>query len=84
MAKSILHRISSEIHKLNGQFKHFGLEGVCIGYTSLERLRKLADNREFVSTYMITLPLLIPFLDITYKQDYLVKRIHGKTNQKDI
>lgn len=55
------------------------MDGVNIGVTSLDRLRKIVENREFVSMYMPTLPLLIPFLNITTNQDYLVKRIHGKS-----
>lgn len=81
IAKSILHRLSSEIHKINSQFSQFGLESVTIGGTSVDRLRKLTENRDFTSMYMTTLPLLIPFLDTNINQEYLVKRIHGKDGE---
>lgn len=78
IAKSILHRLSSEINKINCQLSQFGLENALIGVASIDRLRKLMENREFISKYLTTLPLLIPFLDANVNQEYLVKRIHGE------
>lgn len=56
-------------------FRQRGLSDIKIGAVGLERLRKMAENQQFVQSYAPMLPLLMPFLDTFNNQEYLVQRI---------
>lgn len=53
--------------------KH-GLTDIQIGKVGLDRLRKTAQTA-LVLQFIPTLPTLVPFLELTPNQEYLVKRI---------
>uniref|UniRef100_A0A182N9A0 Transmembrane protein 209 n=1 Tax=Anopheles dirus TaxID=7168 RepID=A0A182N9A0_9DIPT len=72
---TILQRIEEEINIADRAFKSRGFADIQIGSIGLERLKKTAENQQLVSLYIPRLPLLIPFLEISANQEYLVQRI---------
>uniref|UniRef100_A0A182MN13 Transmembrane protein 209 n=1 Tax=Anopheles culicifacies TaxID=139723 RepID=A0A182MN13_9DIPT len=72
---TILQRIGEEINIVDQAFKSRGFADIQIGSIGLERLKKTAENQQLVSLYIPRLPLLIPFLEMSTNQEYLVQRI---------
>ncbi|XP_049290398.1 transmembrane protein 209 [Anopheles funestus] len=72
---TILQRIEEEIHIVDQAFKSRGFADIQIGSIGLERLKKTAENQQLVSLYIPRLPLLIPFLEMSTNQEYMVQRI---------
>uniref|UniRef100_A0A182Y2C3 Uncharacterized protein n=1 Tax=Anopheles stephensi TaxID=30069 RepID=A0A182Y2C3_ANOST len=72
---TILQRIEEEINAVDQAFKSRGFADIQIGSIGLERLKKTAENQQLVTLYIPRLPLLIPFLEMTTNQEYLVQRI---------
>ena len=72
---TILQRIEEEINIADQAFKSRGFADIQIGNIGLERLKKTAENQQLVSLYIPRLPLLIPFLEMSTNQEYLVQRI---------
>ncbi|XP_022215445.1 transmembrane protein 209 [Drosophila obscura] len=75
ISTTILQRLVKEINHVDEMFRQRGLNDLKIGAVSLERLRKTADNQQFVQTCAPILPMLLPFLDTFSNQEYLVQRI---------
>ncbi|ALC44961.1 CG6479 [Drosophila busckii] len=75
ISSTILQRLVKQIAQLDEVFRQRGLSDLKIGAVGLERLRKLAENQQFVQSCAPTLPLLLPFLDTFSNQEYLVQRI---------
>lgn len=75
MSITILHRLESEIKKIDSAFKNRGFSDMQIGSVGLERLKKTVDNQQFVTHYVPMLPLIVPFLEISTNQEYVVQRI---------
>lgn len=71
---TVVARVSTEMSKIDGLFKAKGLGDLQIGHVGLERLKKTAENH-LVTRNIPTLPLMIPFLELTPNQEYLVNRI---------
>ncbi|XP_058055014.1 transmembrane protein 209 [Anopheles bellator] len=72
---TILQRIEEEVNLADQAFKSRGFADIQIGAIGLERLKKTAENQQLVSLYIPRLPLLIPFLEMSTNQEYLVQRI---------
>uniref|UniRef100_U5EWW8 Putative cytochrome n=1 Tax=Corethrella appendiculata TaxID=1370023 RepID=U5EWW8_9DIPT len=72
---TILQRLVNEISSIDQSFKSRGFSEIQIGSIGLERLKKTAENQQLVSSCTPTLPLLLPFLELTTNQEYLVQRI---------
>lgn len=72
---TILQRIEEEISIADQAFKSRGFTDIQVGSIGLERLKKTAENQQLVSLYIPRLPLLIPFLEMSTNQEYLVQRI---------
>ncbi|XP_055378828.1 transmembrane protein 209 isoform X2 [Condylostylus longicornis] len=72
---TILQRLVDEIKKTDSALKAHGLADMKIGAVGLERLKKTAENQQFVNLHVPMLPLIVPFLDMTTNQEYLVQRI---------
>lgn len=64
-----------EINYVDDVFRQRALIDIKIGSVSVERLRKTAENQQFVQTCAPMLPMLLPFLDTFSNQEYLVQRI---------
>lgn len=72
---TVLQRIEEEITIADQAFKSRGFADIQIGSIGLERLKKTAENQQLVSLYIPRLPLMIPFLEMSTNQEYLVQRI---------
>ncbi|XP_055605451.1 transmembrane protein 209 isoform X2 [Uranotaenia lowii] len=72
---TILQRIVSEMNSIDQSFKTRGFSDIQLGHVGLERLKKTAENQQLVTLYIPRLPLLIPFLEMSTNQEYLVQRI---------
>ncbi|KAH8398818.1 hypothetical protein KR222_007962 [Zaprionus bogoriensis] len=75
ISTTILQRLVKQIDHMDDIFRQRGLGDIKIGAVGLERLRKMAENQQFVQSYAPMLPLLMPFLDTFNNQEYLVQRI---------
>ncbi|KAH8380194.1 hypothetical protein KR009_009440, partial [Drosophila setifemur] len=75
ISTTILQRLVKEINFVDDVFRQRGLMDLKIGAVGLERLRKTAENQQFVQTCAPMLPMLLPFLDTFSNQEYLVQRI---------
>uniref|UniRef100_A0A1A9W8C5 Transmembrane protein 209 n=1 Tax=Glossina brevipalpis TaxID=37001 RepID=A0A1A9W8C5_9MUSC len=75
ISATILQRLAKEIQKVDESFKHRGLLDMQIGSIGLERLKKTVENKQFVTLHMPMLPLIVPFLEMSSNQEYLVQRI---------
>ncbi|EDV39734.1 uncharacterized protein Dana_GF24321 [Drosophila ananassae] len=75
ISTTILQRLVKEINFVDDVFRQRGLVDLKIGSVGLERLRKTAENQQFVQTCAPMLPMLLPFLDTFSNQEYLVQRI---------
>uniref|UniRef100_A0A1B0GN24 Uncharacterized protein n=1 Tax=Phlebotomus papatasi TaxID=29031 RepID=A0A1B0GN24_PHLPP len=71
---TILDRLVSQIDSIDKAFRDMGFTDVQVGAVGLERLRKTAEN-QLVLVRVPSLPLVIPFLEMSPNQEYLVHRI---------
>ncbi|CAG5101610.1 Similar to Tmem209: Transmembrane protein 209 (Mus musculus) [Cotesia congregata] len=74
ISKTVVERVMLEIEAVNAALIRHGLSDSQVGHVGLDRLRKLAQAQNIVMG-IPTLPTLVPFLEISNNQDYLVKRI---------
>ncbi|XP_058463473.1 transmembrane protein 209 isoform X1 [Malaya genurostris] len=72
---TILQRIVSEMNSIDNSFRTRGFTDIQLGSVGLERLKKTAENQQLVTLYIPKLPLMIPFLEMSTNQEYLVQRI---------
>lgn len=72
---TILQRLIKEMEHIDSSFKQRGFHDMQIGNIGLERLKKTVGNQQFVSQYMPMLPMIVPFLEMSSNQEYLVQRI---------
>lgn len=78
MSFTIMQRLTKEMMSVDESFKHRGFHDMQIGSIGLERLKKTVENQQFVSQYMPILPMIVPFLEMSSNQEYLVQRIKGE------
>lgn len=74
ISATVLHRLVSEFDKIDNEFKIRGFSDIKIGSVGLERLKKTAEQ-QMVAAHVPSLPKVIPFLEISTNQEYLVQRI---------
>ncbi|KAG7199543.1 hypothetical protein KM043_014154 [Ampulex compressa] len=74
ISKTVLERVATEIDNICSALVRHGLSDSQLGNVGLDRLRKLAQAPFLVSA-IPTLPTLVPFLELSNNQEYLVKRI---------
>ncbi|PNF40193.1 Transmembrane protein 209 [Cryptotermes secundus] len=74
ISKTILFRLVKEIEAVDEALQRHGLADIRVGSVGLERLKKTAQILQ-VSQNIPTLISLIPFLELTSNQEYLVTRI---------
>ncbi|XP_037944362.1 transmembrane protein 209-like [Teleopsis dalmanni] len=75
MSTTILERLVREIDNINATLKNRGIIEIQIGNIGLERLKKTAENQQFCNQNIPILPLIVPFLEVSSNQEYLVQRI---------
>lgn len=68
------------MNSIDQSFKTRGFSDIQLGSVGLERLKKTAENQQLVTLYIPKLPLLIPFLEMSTNQEYLVQRIKDLAN----
>ncbi|XP_065890167.1 transmembrane protein 209-like [Dysidea avara] len=72
LSQTVLARLVKEVNSINDKLTRIGCSELQIGTVSMSTLRQIAvDKIEHVPT----LGQVMPYLDITSKQDYLVKRL---------
>lgn len=76
ISQTVLERLVREILVIDEAFIRHGLTDVQVGAVGLERLKKTAQVAQVVQN-IPTLPLVVPFLEISSNQEYLVSRIKG-------
>lgn len=74
ISATILQRLVKEFDKIDNEFAVRGFSDIKIGSIGLERLKKTAENH-MVSSYVPTLSMVLPFLEMSTNQEYLVQRI---------
>lgn len=74
ISATILQRLVREFDKIDSEFGVRGFSDIKIGSVGLERLKKTAENH-MVSSYVPTLTMVLPFLEMSTNQEYLVQRI---------
>ncbi|KAJ6640637.1 Transmembrane protein [Pseudolycoriella hygida] len=74
IACTVLHRLEAEIVKTNKAFECRGFFDLKIGCVGLDRLKKTAENQQLVGMAPV-LPMIVPFLEMSSNQEYLVRRI---------
>lgn len=81
IAVTIFQRLDAEITKTNRAFSGNtnaecrGFSDIQIGKVALDRLKKTAELQQLVSCYVPMLPKIVPFLEATANQEYLVQRV---------
>lgn len=75
ISATILQRTVKEIDNINAEFTARGFGELQIGSVGLERLKKTSENHQVLSGYVASLPMVIPFLELSPNQEYLVQRI---------
>lgn len=75
ISATILQRLVKEFDKIDEEFKSRGFYDMKIGSVGLERLRKTAENHQTLSLHIPTLAMVVPFLEMSTNQEYLVQRI---------
>lgn len=74
ISATILQRLVKEFDIIDSEFAIRGFSDIKIGCVGLERLKKTAENH-MVSSYVGTLKMVLPFLEMSTNQEYLVQRI---------
>lgn len=74
ISKTVVERVAVELENVCSALVRHGLSDSQPGHVGLDRLRKLAQSPTLVAG-VPTLPTLVPFLELSNNQDYLVKRI---------
>ncbi|CAK9817499.1 Transmembrane protein 209 [Anthophora plagiata] len=74
ISKTVVERVANEIDNVCSALVRHGLSDSQLGSVGLDRLRKLAQA-PFLATAIPTLPTLVPFLELSNNQEYLIKRI---------
>ena len=75
-SKTILERPEKEIDLVDAALARQSISDVRVGQVGLERLRKTARTLTVVQN-IPTLPNLVPFLELSPHQEYVVSRIRG-------
>lgn len=75
ISATILQRLVKEIDIIDKEFNSRGFSDLKIGTVGLERLKKTAENHQMLSLHVTSLPMVIPFLELSANQEYLVQRI---------
>jgi hypothetical protein len=75
ISKTILEPLVDAIDNTDKAFTQRGFTDMKIGSVGLERLKKMATANPYLIQHIPMLPKLIPFLELTTNQEYLVQRI---------
>ncbi|XP_070509802.1 transmembrane protein 209 [Chironomus tepperi] len=73
--KTILEPLVHAIDDTDKAFEQRGFTDMKIGHVGIERLKKIASSNQQLIQFVPTLPKLLPFLELTTNQEFLVQRI---------
>lgn len=73
--KTILEPLVQAIDETDKAFELRGFTDMKIGHCGIERLKKIATTNQCLLQNIPTLPKLIPFLELTTNQEFLVQRL---------
>nr|CAD7257501.1 unnamed protein product [Timema shepardi] len=74
LSRTILERLVLEMDQVDEAFQRYGLSDVRVGGVGLERLKKTSRTIQAIHNIPV-LVRIIPFLELTSNQEYLVNRI---------
>lgn len=74
LSQTILDCLSKEIDEIDSSLLKHGVSDVQMGYVGLDRLRQTAQSN-MILQLIPNLSILVPFLEVTTNQEYLVNRI---------
>jgi len=74
ISTTILARVVKEIKEIDAALLKLGLTDVRVGHVGLDRLKKTAQTLQIMH-HVPTLAILVPFMELTNNQEYLVQRI---------
>lgn len=75
ISTTILQRLVKEFDNIDEEFKNRGFYDLKVGSVALDRLKKTAETHQLLSLHVPTLSMVIPFLELSTNQEYLVQRI---------
>lgn len=75
ISKTILEPLVSAIDDTDKAFQQRGFTDMKIGNVGIERLKKMSSTNQHLIQNIPMLPKLIPFLELTTNQEYMVQRI---------
>lgn len=73
--KTILEPLVMAIDETDKAFEQRGFTDMKIGLCGIERLKKISQTNQLIMQSIPTLPKLIPFLELTTNQEFLVQRL---------
>lgn len=76
ISTTILDRVVKEIKVIDDSLLKYGLADVRVGHVGLDRLKKIAQTAQILQQ-IPTLSVLVPFMEISSNQEYVVQRIKG-------
>nr|CAD7589196.1 unnamed protein product [Timema genevievae] len=74
LSRTILERLVLEMDQVDEAFQRYGLSDVRVGGVGLERLKKTSRTIQAIHNIPV-LVRIIPFLELTSNQEYLINRI---------
>lgn len=77
LSETIVVRLVAEIDKANQQMAAHGIVDCNVGEATISQLRQVAASR---AQMLPTLHMLVPFLDVTSHQEYLVYELRGNND----
>lgn len=75
ISRTILEPLVFAIDETDKAFQQRGFTDMKIGNVGLERLKKMSSTNQHLIQHIPMLPKLIPFLELTTNQEYMVQRI---------
>ncbi|CRK97922.1 CLUMA_CG011297, isoform A [Clunio marinus] len=79
ISKTVLEPLLLAIDETDKAFTQRGFTDMKIGNVGLERLKKMASTNQHLVQHIPMLPKIIPFLELTTNQEFLVQRIRELT-----
>ncbi|KAF6032943.1 TMEM209 [Bugula neritina] len=77
LAQTVMQRVAKEIHNINRELRNIGSDETQIGEASVSALKNVAFVK---NSFVPTLNNVIPYLEVSSNQDYLIKRISDLGN----
>jgi uncharacterized protein YoxC len=73
---TVLNPVLKEIEDVNQALQRLGIHDQKIGSSSLDKLKQISQMVQ-VAQYIPNFATLMPFLEVTQNQEYLLQRVKG-------